>query len=64
MKIQEIKAKQYILDEKEMDIVIKALQYARHRIIKHPTCGASVMSLAEIEKILSQFDFKFKIVNN
>jgi len=56
MKIQEIKVKQYIFDLNEIDTVIKALLYARHRITKHPTCGASVMSLAEIEKILRDFN--------
>lgn len=59
MKKQKIEAYQYILDSGEMETVVKSLQYAKHRILKHPTCGAKVMSLVDIERILSEFDFKF-----
>lgn len=60
MKKQKIETYQYILDSDEMSTVIKALQYAKHRITKHPNCGAKTMSLEKIEKLLAEFDFKFK----
>lgn len=59
MKIQQIKEYQYILNSDEMATVVKALQYAKHRIIKHPTCGAGTMSLENIEKLLRDFDENF-----
>ena len=59
MKTQTIEVRQYIFDSQEMKTIFKALQYAKHRIIKHPTCGARAMSLVDIEKILNVFDFEF-----
>ena len=62
MKKQKIETYQYILDSDEMKTVILALNYAKHRIVKHPSCGAKTMSLEKIEELLKEFNFKFKII--
>lgn len=55
-----ISTTQYILEPQDIKTVIDALHYARHRITKHPTCGAKVMNLNEIERLLREFaDFQF-----
>lgn len=46
---------QYSLEERDIKTIIDALHYAQHRITKHPECGAKVMSLVEIERLLVEF---------
>lgn len=46
---------QYILEPQDIKTIKDALGYARHRITNHPTCGAKVMSLSEIERLLKEF---------
>jgi len=52
---KQISTKQYVLEEKDVKTIVDALTYARHRILKHPTCGAKVMSLSEIQNLINQF---------
>ena len=55
MKTQQRTIKEYVLEEKDVKTIVDALTYARHRIIKHPECGAKVMSLSEIQNLINQF---------
>jgi len=55
MKTQQRTIKEYVLEEKDVKTIVDALIYARHRILKHPTCGAKVMSLSEIQNLINQF---------
>lgn len=44
------------LSADEAKTIFEALTYVRHRIIKHPGCGARVMSLEKVEKLLEEFE--------
>lgn len=59
MKKQKIEQWQYILDSDEMETVLKAFKYVKHRILEHPNCGAKTISLEKIDNILKAFDCKF-----
>ena len=57
------KIEEFVLEEKDFRTILDALTYARHRIIKHPSCGARTMNLPEIERLILEMgyqpDFKF-----
>ena len=48
----------YEFNEEEKETILKALKYVKHRITKHPECGAKTMNLKNIEDLVRFLDLE------
>ena len=46
----------YMLNEEEGKLLKSCLEYVKHRITKHPECGARTIGLKKVEKLLAELE--------
>ena len=57
MKKQKINSYEYIINEEQMRVFLKALQYCRHRVVEHNSMGAlSVGNVSYLQTIINEIE--------
>lgn len=54
MRKQRVVVSEYIFSPEEAQTIVNALTYVKHRIDKHPTCGAKFVGIDKVEELLKQ----------
>lgn len=53
---QTVRKYECVLNDEEIKLFKDCLTYVRHRITKHPECGARVIGLEKVNKALLEFE--------
>ena len=56
MQKRKVQSVEYVLEGRDVEVIKEALRYVRHRVEKHPTCGAGYISIKEVERLISEFN--------